>query len=181
MFCDRVSQDNPKVVEDLVPKLLTLASVQRVLQNLLRERVSIRDGVSILEALGEAGGTTKNPVLLTEFVRQSLRRTVVKPYLNQKGELPAYIMDNSTEQAVESAVQHTESNSICVLSPQIVRDIVSRFERKFERREVPAVVLTGVGARYFLRQMTEPSLSNVFFISHNEVPSGVKVQSLGVI
>jgi flagellar biosynthesis protein FlhA len=181
MFCDRVSQDNPKVVEDLVPKLLTLASVQRVLQNLLRERVSIRDGVSILEALGEAGGTTKNPVLLTEFVRQSLRRTVVKPYLNQKGELPAYIMDNSTEQAVESAVQHSESNSICMLSPQIVRDIVARFERKFERREVPAVVLTGVGARYFLRQMTEPSLSNVFFISHNEVPAGVKVQSLGVI
>ena len=181
MFCDRVSQDNPKVVEDLVPKLLTLASVQRVLQNLLRERVSIRDGVSILEALGEAGGTTKNPVLLTEFVRQSLRRTVVKPYLNQKGELPAYIMDNSTEQAVESAVQHTDSNSICMLSPQIVRDIVDRFERKFERREVPAVVLTSVGARYFLRQMTEPSLSNVFFISHNEVPAGVKVQSLGVI
>ncbi len=181
MFCDRISQDNPKVVEDLVPKLLALASVQRVLQNLLRERVSIRDGVSILEALGEAAGTTKNPVLLTEFVRQSLRRTVVKPYLNQKGELPAYIMDNSTEQAVESAVQHTEANSICILSPQIVRDIVVRFERKFERREIPAVVLTSVGARYFLRQMTEPSLSNVFFISHNEVPAGVKVQSLGVI
>jgi flagellar biosynthesis protein FlhA len=181
MFCDRVAQDNPKVVEDLVPKLLTLASVQRVLQNLLRERVSIRDGVSILESLGEAGGTTKNPVLLTEFVRQSLRRTVVKPYLNQKGELPAHIMDNSTEQAVESAVQHSEANSICMLSPQIVRDIVVRFERKFERREIPAIVLTSVGARYFLRQMTEPSLSNVFFISHNEVPAGVKVQSLGVI
>ncbi|MFL6414950.1 MAG: flagellar biosynthesis protein FlhA [Bryobacteraceae bacterium] len=181
MFCDRISQDNPKVVEDLVPKLLTLASVQRVLQNLLRERVSIRDGVSILEALGEAAGTTKNPVLLTEFVRQSLRRTVVKPYLNQKGELPAYIMDNSTEQAVESAVQHSEANSICILSPQIVREIVSRFERKFERREIPAAVLTSVGARYFLRQMTEPSLSNVFFISHNEVPAGVKIQSLGVI
>jgi flagellar biosynthesis protein FlhA len=181
MFCDRISQDNPRVVEDLVPKLLTLASVQRVLQNLLRERVSIRDGVSILESLGEAAGTTKNPVLLTEFVRQSLRRTVVKPYLNQKGELPAYIMDNSTEQAVESAVQHSEANSICMLSPQIVRDIVVRFERKFERREIPAVVLTSVGARYFLRQMTEPSLSNVFFISHNEVPAGVRVQSLGVI
>ncbi len=181
MFCDRISQDNGKVVEDLVPKLLSLASVQRVLQNLLRERVSIRDGVSILEALGEAAGTTKNPILLTEFVRQSLRRTVVKPYLNQKGELPAYIMDNSTEQAVESAVQHSEANSICMLSPQIVREIVVRFERKFERREIPAVVLTSVGARYFLRQMTEPSLSNVFFISHNEVPAGVKVQSLGVI
>ncbi|MFL6464864.1 MAG: flagellar biosynthesis protein FlhA [Bryobacteraceae bacterium] len=181
MFCDRVSQDHPKVVEDLVPKLLSLAAIQRVLQNLLRERVSIRDGVSILEALGEAAATTKNPVLLTEFIRQSLRRTVVKPYLNQKGELPAYIMDNSTEQTVESAVQHSEANSLCMLSPQIVREIVTRLERKLERREVPVVVITSVGARYFLRQMVESTLSNVFFVSHNEVPSGIKIVSLGVI
>ncbi len=181
MFCDRVSQDHSKVVEDLVPKLLSLAAIQRVLQNLLRERVSIRDGVSILEALGEAAATTKNPVLLTEFIRQSLRRTVVKPYLNQKGELPAYIMDNSTEQTVESAVQHTEANSLCMLSPQIVREIVTRLERKLERREVPVVVLTSVGARYFLRQMVESTLSNVFFVSHNEVPSGIRIVSLGVI
>jgi flagellar biosynthesis protein FlhA len=181
MFCDRVSQEHPKVVEDLVPKLLSLTAIQRVLQNLLRERVSIRDGVTILEALGEGAATTKNPVLLTEFVRQSLRRTVVKPYLNQKGELPAYIMDNSTEGTVESAVQHSEANSLCMLSPQVVREIVTRLERKLERREVPVVVITSVGARYFLRQMVEPTLSNVFFISHNEVPSGIKIVSLGVI
>ncbi len=181
LFCDRIAQDHSKVVEDLVPKLLSLASVQRVLQNLLSERVSIRDGVSILEALGEAAVTTKNPVLLTEFVRQCLRRTVVKPYLNQKGELPAYIMDNTTEQTVESAVQHSESNSICVLSPQIVRDIVGRLERRIERREVPVIVVTSVGARYFFRQMVESSLGNLFFISHNEVPAGVKIVSLGVI
>ncbi len=180
-FCDRIAQDNSKVVEDLVPKLLSLASVQRVLQNLLRERVSIRDGVSILEALGEAATTTKNPILLTEFVRQCLRRTVVKPYLNQKGELPAYIMDNTTEGAVESAVQHSESNSICVLAPQVVREIVGRLERKLDRREVPVVVLTSVGARYFLRQMVESTLGNIFFVSHNEVPAGVKIVSLGVI
>ncbi|MBV9306365.1 MAG: FHIPEP family type III secretion protein, partial [Acidobacteriaceae bacterium] len=181
LFCDRVSQDHPKVVEDLVPKLLSLATIQRVLQSLLRERVSIRDGVSILEALGEAAATTRNPVLLTEFVRQSLRRTVVKPYLNQKGELPAYIMDNSVEATVESAVQHSEANSLCMLSPQIVREIVTRLERKLERREVPVVVLTSVGARYFLRQMIESTLGNVFFISHNEVPTGIKIVSLGVI
>jgi flagellar biosynthesis protein FlhA len=181
LFCDRVSQDHPKVVEDLVPKLLSLATIQRVLQNLLRERVSIRDGVSILEAMGEAAATTKNPVLLTEFIRQSLRRTVVKPYLNQKGELPAYVMDNSTEGTVESAVQHSDANSLCMLSPQVVREIVTRLERKLERREVPVVVLTSVGSRYFLRQMVESTLGNVFFISHNEVPPGIKIVSLGVI
>ncbi len=112
IFCDRVGEENPKVVEDLVPKLLSLVVIQRVLQNLLREGVSIRDGVSILEGLGEAAVTTKNPVLLTEYVRQTIRRTVVKPYLNAKGELAAYLLDPSLEQTIESAVQHTEQNSI---------------------------------------------------------------------
>jgi flagellar biosynthesis protein FlhA len=180
-FCDRVAQENPKVIEDLVPKLLSMAVVQRVLQNLLRERVSIRDGVSILEALGEAATTTKNAVLLTEYVRQSIRRTVVKPYLNQKGDLPAYVMDPATEQVIETAVQHGEQNSILSLSPQVVRDIVTRIERKLERREIPTVIITTSGARHFLRQILEPSLANVFPISHNEVPAGVKVLSLGVI
>ncbi len=98
---DRVAVEHPKVVEDLVPKLLPLAAVQRVLQNLLRERVSIRDAVSILEALGEAATATRNPVLLTEYVRQAIRRTVVKPYLNRAGELPAWFLDPAIEQAVE--------------------------------------------------------------------------------
>ena len=83
-FLDRVAIDHPKVVEDLVPKLLPLSTVQRVLQNLLRERVSIRDAVTIVEALGEAAVTTRNPVLLTEYVRQALRRIVVKPYLESE-------------------------------------------------------------------------------------------------
>ena len=89
-FCDRIAQENPKLIEDLVPKLLSLGAIQKVLQNLLRERVSIRDGVSILEALSEASTTAKNPVLLTEYTRQAIRRQVVKPYLNPKGELPAF-------------------------------------------------------------------------------------------
>src|SRR5205807_3142910 len=100
---DRVAVEHPKVVEDVVPKLLPLATVQRVLQNLLRERVSIRDAVSILEALGEAGATTRNPVLLTEYARQAIRRAVVKPYLNRAGELPAWFIDPSIEQTIESA------------------------------------------------------------------------------
>ncbi len=181
LFCDRVGESNPKVVEDLVPKLLSLAVIQRVIQNLLRERVSIRDGVSILEALGEAAATTKNPVLLTEYVRQTLRRTVVKPFLNPRGELSAYLLEPAIEQAVESSVQHTEQNSILMLPPQKVREIVTRIERKIESREVPIAVLTTSGARSFLRQIMEPSMANLFFISHNEVPAGVKVLSLGVI
>jgi flagellar biosynthesis protein FlhA len=181
MFCDRVGQENSKLIEDLVPKLLSLTVIQKVLQNLLRERVSIRDGISILESLSEAAVTTKNPVLLTEYVRQGLRRTVVKPYLNQNGELPAYFIEPGVEQTVESAVQHSEANSILVLSPQIIRDIVSRIERKLDKREVPTVIVTSVGARYFFRQMVETSLSNLAFVSHNEIPPNVKILSLGVV
>src|SRR3954447_12865631 len=119
---DRVAVEHPKVVEDVVPKLLPLSTVQRVLQNLLRERVSIRDAVSILEALGEGGASTRNPVLLTEYVRQSIRRGVVKPYLNRAGELPAWFVDPAIEQAVESAVEHGEQNSHLSLAPQNIRE-----------------------------------------------------------
>jgi flagellar biosynthesis protein FlhA len=101
--------------------------------------------------------------------------------LNQKGELPAFFLDPSAEQTVESAVQHTEQNSILVLSPQAVRDTTNRIERKLERREVPTIVVTSSGARYFLRQMLESSSPNVFPISHNEVPPGVKILSLGTL
>jgi flagellar biosynthesis protein FlhA len=178
---DRVAVEHPKVVEDLVPKLLPLASVQRVLQNLLRERVSIRDAVSILEALGEASGSTRNPVLLTEYVRQALRRSIVKPYVNRIGELPAWFVDPAIEQAVESAVEHGEQNSHIAIAPQTGRDVVNRVLSRVSSPEAPVVVITTTGSRYFLRQMTESSAPNLFFLAHNEVPPGLRVQSLGTI
>jgi flagellar biosynthesis protein FlhA len=178
---DRVAVEHPKVVEDLVPKLLPLASIQRVLQNLLRERVSIRDAVSILEALGEAAVSTRNPVLLTEYVRQTLRRSVVKPYVNRVGELPAWFIDPSIEQAVEAAVEHGEQNSHIAIAPQTGRDIVNRILSRVASPEAPVVAITTTGARYFLRQMTEASAPNLFFLAHNEVPPGMRVQTLGTI
>ena len=178
---DRVAVEHPKVVEDVVPKLLPLSTVQRVLQNLLRERVTIRDAVSILEALGEAGGSTRNPVLLTEYVRQSIRRAVVKPYLNRAGDLPAWFIDPSIEQAVESAIEHGEQNSHISLPPQQIREILNRISARIQQPETPVVAITSSGARYFLRQLAEPTLPNLFFLAHNEVPPGLRVQSLGNI
>ncbi|MCE5309805.1 MAG: flagellar biosynthesis protein FlhA [Acidobacteriales bacterium] len=178
---DRVSAENPKLVEDLVPKLLPLALVQRVLQNLLRERVSIRDGVSILEALGEAAPMTKNPVLLTEYVRQSIRRMVVKPYTSPSGELAVYLIDSAIEQTVESAVEHTEQTSHLNLAPQRIRDIQERITRTVGAPETPVVALASSGSRHFLRQIVEAATGNLMFLSHNEIPPGLKVVSLGVI
>ncbi len=178
---DRVAADHPRVVEDLVPKLLQLATVQRAFQNLLRERVSIRDAVSILEALGEAAPSSRNPVLLTEFVRQAIRRSIVKPYLNANGELAAWFVDPQVERFVETAVEHGESNSTISIPPHSLRDLLERVNRAVGPIESPAVVITSSGCRYFLRQVIESAVPNLFFLSHGEVPAGIKVISLGVI
>jgi flagellar biosynthesis protein FlhA len=167
-FCDRVAQDNPKVVEDLVPKLLPLATVP------------IRDAVGILEALGEVAQTSKNPVLLTEYVRQSIRRGIVKQLANAQGELPAYIPDPTIERAIEASVEHGELNSILTLAPDAVRDVLARLGRKIEKNE-SAVVIASAGSRHFLRQLVEATFPNLTVLSHNEVPPEVKVRSRGVI
>ena len=180
-FCDRVAQTNPKVVEDLVPKVLSMAVVQRVLQNLLRERVPIRDSVTILEALSEGAQMTKNPVLLTEYVRQAIRRVIVKPHVNGQREITAYLTEPGVEQTVESAVEHSENNSVLGLAPQTARDIVAQFTRRLERPDSSAVVLTSPSIRYFVKQLLETAFPDVVILSQNEVPPEVKVRSLGVI
>jgi len=180
-FCDRVAQTNPKVVEDLVPKMLSHTGVQRVLQNLLRERVPIRDGVTILEALSEGAQMTKNPVLLTEYVRQAIRRQIVKWHLTPQGEIPAYMVEPAAEQAVESAIEHTEHNSVLGLAPQAAREFVARLTKRLERPDTSAVVLANSGVRYFIKQLLETAFPEIVVLSHSEVPPEVKVRALGWI
>ncbi len=178
---DRVTEENPKVVEDLVPKLLPLATVQKVLQNLLRERVSIRDAVTILESLGEAAAMTKNPILLTEYARQAIRRMLVKPYLNPSGELPAFFVDSQMEQTIEKAIEYNEQSSHMNLAPQKIREILDKVTRAVGSGDSPMAVVTSSSARYYLRQMIEGQLPNLSVLSHNEIPSGVRVVSMGLI
>jgi flagellar biosynthesis protein FlhA len=178
---DRVTEENPKVVEDLVPKLLPLATVQKVLQNLLRERVSIRDAVTILESLGEASAMTKNPILLTEYARQAIRRMLVKPYLNHSGELPAFFVDSQMEQTIEKAIEYGEQSSHINLAPQKIREILDKVTRAVGSGDSPMAVVTSSSARYYLRQMIEGQIPNLSVLSHNEIPSGVRVVSMGLI
>ena len=179
-FLDRAAEENPKAVEDLVPKLLPLSTVQRVLQNLLRERVSIRDSGSILEALSEAANISRNPVLLTEYVRQSIRRTIVKPLLTPGLELPAWFLDPALEHELAGAVQHGEHASHLNLPPQRARAVIDRVARISPSPDAPAVLLTGSEIRFFVRQLTEAALVNVTVIAHGEVPPGVRAVSLGM-
>jgi len=178
---DRVAEENPKLVEDLVPKLLSLAVVQKVLQNLLRERVSIRDAASILEALGEAAAITKSTVLLTEYVRQSIRRQVIKPLLDPAGDLTAHFLDPALEQVIESSVEHTENSSHLNLAPQRIRDIQERIKKTCVPGDAVLVLLTSSAARFFVRQITESIIPNLTVLSHNEVPPGNRIVSLGTV
>jgi len=178
---DRVTEENPKVVEDLVPKLLPLATVQKVFQNMLRERVSIRDAVTILESLGEAAAMTKNPILLTEYARQAIRRMLVKPYLNPSGELPAFFVDSQLEQTIERAIEYNEQASHINLPPLKIREILDKVTRAAGAGDSPMAVVTSSSARYYLRQMIEGQIPNLAVLSHNEIPPGVKVVSMGLI
>jgi flagellar biosynthesis protein FlhA len=178
---DRISEDNPKAIEDLVPKLLSLAVVQKVFQNLLRERVSIRDAASILEALGEAAPITKNTVLLTEYVRQAIRRQVVKPWLEPAGDLSAYLLDPAIEQTIESSIEHTETSSHLTLSPQRIRDLQERLKKCCNPPDAPALLITSAAVRFFVRQIAESSTPNLTVLSHNEIPPGNRIASLGAI
>jgi flagellar biosynthesis protein FlhA len=176
---DRVAEDNPRAVEDLVPKLLPLSIVQRVLQNLLRERVPIRDGVVILESLSEAAAVTRNPILLTEYVRQALRRSVVKPFVSSDGNLPALLVEAALERGIEQAVEHQEAISHCNLAPHQVRTVIDAAKAAVQRHGGSFALLTSAGARYFLRQILESQFPGISVISHGEIPAGAKVIALG--
>jgi flagellar biosynthesis protein FlhA len=177
-YCDRIAGENPRLVEELVPKLLVL--VQRVLQNLLREGVPIRDTVAILEAISEAAASTKNPVLVTEYVRQQIRRSVIAPCLNQNGELPAYLLDSGPENVLEAAVEHQEAQSTFALPPQKVRELIDRVRQKVDAAAT-ATIVTSPAVRHFFRQMIETTHPNVVVLAHNEIPPSTKLVSLGVI
>ena len=178
---DRVKDEQSQLVEDLVPKLLPLSVVQRVLQNLLRERVSTRDAVSILEALAEGASATKNPTLLTEFVRQMLTRTVVKPYLNEKGELEAYFLDPRIEQTVQGAIEHSEISSRIALAPNAITEIIEKTTKTVGTPQGPTVLLCSAAVRFAVRQIVESPLPQLAVLSHAEIPSTTKVTSLGTV
>jgi len=177
---DTVGETHPKVVEELVPKILSIGDVQKVLQNLLKERVSVRDTVTILETLADYGSYTKNVNVLTEYCRQSLARQLCKPYQSENGELPVFTVDTEIEKKVTDGVVHTDQASYLALEPKLAKEIMGRFRKALESTGNP-VVLCSPGVRMYLRQLLERFLPNVTILSHNEIPPNVRVVSLGVV
>ena len=180
---DNVAETHPKVVEDLVPKILSIGEVQKVLQNLLRERVSIRDAVTILESLADYGSYTKNAVMLTEYCRQALGRTICKSYQNAEGELPVFTVSPDIEKNIADGVVHAEQGAYLALEPRQVKDIITRFRQTLENAGIAGnpVVLCSANVRMYVRQLLERFMPSAAILSHNEIPSNVRVLSLGMV
>lgn len=145
--------------------------MQRFSQDLPHKRVPIRDGVSILEALGGAAFVTDNKVQWTEYVRQALRRVVVNPYANPSGDPPASLLDPTT-------LEHTNHLNP---APQRMREVQARITRAEGPAETPFVALASSGSRHFPRQFVEAAMGNLIFLFHNEISPGLKVVGLGFI
>lgn len=187
---DALNESHPKLVEELVPKLMSLGEVQKVLQQLLREGVSIRDLGSILDVLVEAAQTSKNMVHLVESVRQSLGRGLVSPLLEQDGSLRVLVLDASLEDEITGATDPENgmkllSDGSRVSNPTggALRRIVESVKRLTGGASTSAipVLLCSSPARYHLRRWLEPFLPRVTVLSPTEIPPDVRVRSAGTL
>ncbi|MBJ6724814.1 flagellar biosynthesis protein FlhA [Geomesophilobacter sediminis] len=181
---DGVAATLPKVVEELVPSLLSLGTVLRVVKNLLKENVSIRDFRSILETLADYGGITKDPEMLTEFVRQSLGRYIVEQYKREDDTLCVISMDREVEETIADAVQISEQGSYLAIEPMTAQRILAAVREHVERFDSSGalpVLMASPTIRRHVKKLTERFMPNLAVISHNEIPPNIKIQSLGVV
>jgi flagellar biosynthesis protein FlhA len=181
---DRLSDSHPKLVDELVPKLLTLGEVQRVLQQLLREQVSIRDLGTILETLVETAAINKNPVILVEAVRHALGRALVRPHLDETGQLKVVTLDASIEEeCARSMTQNTQLASQGMLQVSVARKVLDGLRALIGDQVTftPPVLLCSSPGRFFLRRILEPFIPKIVVISPSEIPATTQVLSLGSV
>jgi flagellar biosynthesis protein FlhA len=182
---DRMGESHPKLTEELVPKLLSLGEVQKVLQQLLREQVSIRDLATILETLLDTGAANKNPVLLVEAARQALGRAVIRPLLTDQGNLRVVTLDTAIEEELGRAFsgQAGSTSATAALQPSFVRRIIEGLRRIAGEQVAVAtpVLLCSTPARFHLKRLLEPFLPKLVVLSPLEIPPTISVQSVGVV
>lgn len=181
---DNVKSRYPAVVEDVVPGVLTLGEVQKVLVNLLKERVSIRDMVTILETLADHGRVTRDPDVLTEYVRQAFSRTLARPYVAGDGKLHVLTLDPAVEQAIRDGIQRSEHGSFVVLEPEKAQALYNSLRQGAEKlaaRGLPPVVLTAPLVRIYLRKLVEKYLPQLVVISYSELEPDLEVQTEGMV
>jgi flagellar biosynthesis protein FlhA len=181
---DAVRGTHPTVVDELVPGLLPVSDVQKVLQGLLRERVPIRDLVTIFETLADTARATRDTDSLVEAVRQALKRQITKQHSDSQGVIRALTLDPKLEQRILDAVQRTERGTVLALDPRMGQQIFSALTREIERvlsQGVSPVVLCSAALRPYLHRLLEKVLPQLTILSYNELMPRIEVQSVGVV
>ncbi|MHB2009746.1 MAG: flagellar biosynthesis protein FlhA [Acidobacteriaceae bacterium] len=187
---DSLQETHPKLIEELAPKLMTLGEVQRVLQQLLREQVSIRDLGSLLEVMVEAAATNKNTVHLVETIRQSMGRSLMQPMLDAEGQMRVFVLDPSLEEEVLATVEGESAQRLLGDGSQpsrnataFLRRIVESWKQLTGGASVSGspVLLCSSPARYYLRRWLEPFMPRVAVVAPAELPADMRVRSLGTL
>ena len=182
---DKFKETNPKVVEELIPNLLPLGKVQKVLQNLLKEQISIRDLRTILEQLSDYASLTQDADVLTEYVRQSLARPITKQYQSSDGTLSVLTLDRGIEDIIEGSIQKSETSAYLALEPNVAEKFLAKLRDMIEKItptiETSPVLLASPGLRMHIRKFTERFLPDLAIISHSEVSPSVQIKTLGVV
>ena len=181
---DRLNTTHPKLADELIPKVMSLGEVHKVLQQLLREQVSIRDLGTILETLLETASFNKNPIALIEAVRQKLARTLIPPLLNEEGELPVVTLCSAMEEeCTRGANQQAAPSGLAPLQLSLARRVLDGLRAEFGKEIAgsPPILLCPSPGRYHLRRLLEPFMPRVVVISPGEIPPLTKVQTVGVL
>ncbi len=178
---DRVAQISPKLVEELVPKLASIGDVQRLLRQLLRERVAIRDLTSILEAMADAMALTKEPDAVAESVRQAIGRSICRPYQNEKGELPAISIGASLEERLAKSIVRTDQGAVLAIEPAQAQRLAGRIAEIIAGAVAQPVLLCSPALRPHIWRLFGRILPHMGVLSHNEIPPQLQVASIATL
>jgi flagellar biosynthesis protein FlhA len=181
---NNVKETNPTLVEELVPKLLGIGDIQKVLQNLLKEGISIRDLVSIFETLADHAAATRDTDILTEYVRQSLKRAISNKYFPMNETTSVVTLDPNLEQEIMGSVKQTEQGAYLTLDPEKTKSIMSSVETevgKLEKLGKNPIVITSPIVRMYFKRLTEDYFKDLVVVSYNEIDSNVELQSVGMV
>ena len=181
---DNLKESNPSIVEELVPKMLGLGEVQKVLQNLLREGISIRDLLTIFETLADYAQTTRDTDVLTEYVRQSLKRAISAKYFPANETTSVVTLDPKVEQEIMSSVKQTEQGAYLTLAPERTKAIMASVQTEIDKLESLGknpIIITSPIVRMYFKRLTEDYFKDLIVVSYNEVETNVELQSVGMV
>ena len=181
---NNLKESNPVLVDELVPKMIGLGEVQKVLQNLLSEGISIRDLLTIFETLADHAHGTRDTDVLTEYVRQSLKRAISNKFFPANEVTSVVTLDPKIEQEIMASVKQTEQGAYLTLDPEKTRAIMASVETEINKLESlgkSAIIITSPIVRMYFKKLTEDYFKDLIVISYNEVESNVELQSVGMV